>query len=206
MRRTRAFTLIELLVVIAIIGVLVGITAYGLSSLGVRGRNSTRKADLERIKNVLEQYNTDARSYPAFDSKSNQILAAEWQLADSTCHTVGINTRLAPSTKYFDKIPADPRKKISDISPCDASKQVQSQMYLYIGAGSSAPEKFPAAFALLATLERPTDASDLFDANTAADPFAPAPIGPARFSFYGTLNARDAGYGVDANYIITGGR
>ncbi|MEK7534888.1 MAG: prepilin-type N-terminal cleavage/methylation domain-containing protein, partial [Patescibacteria group bacterium] len=48
--RRRAFTLIELLVVISIIGILVSISVVGWVSVAQRGRDSTRKSDLARIK------------------------------------------------------------------------------------------------------------------------------------------------------------
>lgn len=59
-----AFTLIELLVVISIIGVLVGISIFGLSGARESARDSRRKADLELIKAGLEIYKADCNVYP----------------------------------------------------------------------------------------------------------------------------------------------
>jgi prepilin-type N-terminal cleavage/methylation domain-containing protein len=207
MRRTRGFTLIELLVVITIIGLLVGLTAYGLGSLGVRGRNSTRKADLERIKNVLEQYNTDTRSYPKFDSRGagGEIYGAEWQLTSngaglSCAHSASINPRV--TTKYIDQIPHDPKKTYNLGSSCPTAITDQSGHYLYISSSTSTSlDSFPTAFMLLATLEDPTAAGDKIALTSTSHPFNAS--GPARFEFFRNPNSN---YFLDANYIVTGGR
>lgn len=200
MLRRRGFTLVELLVVIAIIGILISLGVYASSSLNVRGRNSTRKADLERIKNVLEQYNVDNRSYPKFDTRTAGIpliFAAEWQLGDSTgCgHTNGLNPRVTP--KYIDTVPGDPKKKFTS---CGAGPLDQSGMYLYLSAGNTTPDSFPTAFALLATLETPSSAADFFDQTTIF-----GSVGRARFEYY---KGQDfiSEYSLDANYLVTGGR
>lgn len=207
MRQTRAFTLIELLVVIAIIGVLVGLTAYGLSSLGVRGRNSTRKADLERIKNVLEQYNTDNRSYPKFDSRGagGEIYAAQWQLTPNSpgfgcSHPLSINPRI--TSKYIDQIPRDPKKAYDLNAACPPSATDQSNQYLYISSSTSGTlDSFPTAFMLLATLEDPAAAGDKTEITSTSHPFNQN--GPARFDFFRSPNTL---YSLNANYIVTGGR
>jgi prepilin-type N-terminal cleavage/methylation domain-containing protein len=62
--RTKGFTLIELLVVISIIGILVGLSIFGLQSARKSSRNSRRKADLELIRSGVEIYKADCGSYP----------------------------------------------------------------------------------------------------------------------------------------------
>jgi len=196
------FTLVELLIVIAIIGILVTLGIYASSSMNIRGRNSTRKADLERIKNVLEQYNSDHRSYPAFDVRpapANQVFAAEWQLTTDTavsCAHHGTTTARL-TTKYIDTIPGDPKNKFT---ACPIRRDDdQSGLYLYLSSSTAtALDSFPNAFTLMATLEDPTAASDKI--NPANSPFAAS--GPARFDYF-----RDfAVNGINANYIVTGGR
>ena len=60
----RGFTLIEILTVILIIGVLVSVTSYVFNSSLIRSRDTQRKTDLDTIKNALEQYYLDTRTYP----------------------------------------------------------------------------------------------------------------------------------------------
>lgn len=62
--RSAGFTLIELLVVIAIIGVLTGIGVTSFSSAQVKGRDTSRKSDLNTIRLALEQYFNKNGSYP----------------------------------------------------------------------------------------------------------------------------------------------
>lgn len=60
-----AFTLIELLVVISIIGVLIGLSIFGIEGARKSSRDARRKADLELIRSGLEIYKSDCGSYPA---------------------------------------------------------------------------------------------------------------------------------------------
>src|SRR3989344_1254475 len=76
-----SFTLIEMIVVIAIIGTLMSIGVVGWTSVAERGRDSTRKTDLVRIKQVMQQQYADTRTYPIFESSRGLIYAASWQLA-----------------------------------------------------------------------------------------------------------------------------
>lgn len=61
----RGFTLIELLVVIGIIGILVGLSVFGLQGARAAARDADRKADLENIRSGLEIYKADCNFYPA---------------------------------------------------------------------------------------------------------------------------------------------
>ena len=61
----RGFTLIELLIVIAIIGIILAISAFGLTGARESSRDAKRKADLETIRGGLELYKSDCNSYPA---------------------------------------------------------------------------------------------------------------------------------------------
>jgi prepilin-type N-terminal cleavage/methylation domain-containing protein len=58
------FTLIELLVAISIIGILAGLSLFGLRGSRESARDARRKADLEKIRSGLELYRADCNSYP----------------------------------------------------------------------------------------------------------------------------------------------
>ncbi|MCX6704343.1 MAG: type II secretion system protein [Candidatus Woesebacteria bacterium] len=62
----KGFTLIELLVVISIIGILLGLSVFGLQGARQSARDARRKADLESIRSGLEIYKADCNNnnYP----------------------------------------------------------------------------------------------------------------------------------------------
>jgi prepilin-type N-terminal cleavage/methylation domain-containing protein len=92
--RTKGFTLIELLVVISIIGILVGLSIFGLQSARESSRNSRRKADLELIRSGIEIYKADCGSYPV--ALGSSLSGSE--TSGNTCLT---------STVYIAEIPTD---------------------------------------------------------------------------------------------------
>jgi len=59
------FTLIELLVVISIIGILIGLSIFGLQGARETSRDAKRKSDLEQIRSGIEIYKADCNAYPA---------------------------------------------------------------------------------------------------------------------------------------------
>lgn len=93
--RIKGFTLIELLVVISIIGILVGLSIFGLQSAREASRNSRRKADLELIRSGIEIYKADCSSYPLTLGAS----LSGSETSGNTCLT---------STVYIAKVPTDP--------------------------------------------------------------------------------------------------
>lgn len=93
--RIKGFTLIELLVVISIIGILVGLSIFGLQSARESARNSRRKADLELIRSGIEIYKADCGSYPV--ALGSSLSGSE--TSDNTCLT---------STVYIAEVPIDP--------------------------------------------------------------------------------------------------
>lgn len=92
----RGFTLIELLVVISIIGVLIGLSIFGLSGARQLSRDARRKSDLELIRSGIEIYKADCNVYPATISTGSPLSGSG---TPSSC--VVANT-------YIAKIPADP--------------------------------------------------------------------------------------------------
>ena len=61
----KGFTLIELLVVISIMGIILGLTLFGIGGARESSRDAKRKADLALIQSGLEIYRADCSDYPA---------------------------------------------------------------------------------------------------------------------------------------------
>lgn len=201
--RTRAFTLIELLVVIAIIGILVSIGVVGWVSVAQRGRDTTRKSDLVRIKQVLQQYYSDFRTYPQYDSSSGRIFVASWQLAPTgtTCqHFGGGSVGFGLPTKYITDIPKDPKDTTDYQSPgagCTTIVDNQGGKYLYLtSSDATAPEKSPTRFGLMATLEQPSQ--DLLANEKNPLVIGTTPLGP----WYATRDYYESQPYITANYLI----
>jgi type II secretion system protein G len=90
----KGFTLIELLVVISIIGILLGLSIFGLQGARQSSRDAKRKADLEMIRSGLEIYKADCNSYPT--SLSTTLVG------DNS------STGCSSSNTYISAIPVDP--------------------------------------------------------------------------------------------------
>ncbi len=98
----RGFTLIELLVVISIIGILVGVSIFGLSGARESSRDARRKADLETIRSGLELYKADCSGYPATFNLSS---------ATSLVGT-GTPSSCSASNTYISSVPTDPTSTV----------------------------------------------------------------------------------------------
>jgi general secretion pathway protein G len=90
------FTLIELLVVISIIGILMGLSIFGLQGAREASRDATRKAALEQIRSGLEIYKADCGGYPLTAQMSGSSLAGAAGIPGCTGNT------------YISSIPVDP--------------------------------------------------------------------------------------------------
>jgi type II secretion system protein G len=90
----KGFTLIELLVVISIIGILIGLSVFGLQGARESSRDARRKSDLEMIRSGLEIYKADCDVYPTTISTT---LIGDGSV--SSCEA---------SNTYIQTIPSDP--------------------------------------------------------------------------------------------------
>ena len=95
-----AFTLIELLVVISIIGILIGLSVFGLQGARQSARDATRKADMETVRSGLEMYKADCGSYPL---TANLVLSSATQLVGNNSSATCLSTNI-----YIATIPTDP--------------------------------------------------------------------------------------------------
>lgn len=159
------FTLIEALTTVSIIGILITIGGSLYLSALQSSRDSTRKGDLERTRQALEQYYQDNRQYPVFEHSAGWVLVARWQLAnnftnDGYCaHSAAGKRYLAP--EYMTEIPEDPLSRLSfgEASDC-ASVNSQAGQYLYAslpdssGSNGSTASVPANGFYLIARMER----------------------------------------------------
>ena len=91
----KGFTLIELLIVIIILGVLAALITGNFFTSLKKGRDAKRKADLEQIKQALEMYYEDKRTYPTF----------ALPFGGKFCETASC---LLAEKVYMQKLPDDP--------------------------------------------------------------------------------------------------
>lgn len=88
------FTLIELLVVLSIMGIIIGLTLFGIGGARESSRDAKRKADLELIRSGLEIYKADCNDYPL--SLGTSLVGDG---SPSSC---------AVSNTYISSVPGDP--------------------------------------------------------------------------------------------------
>lgn len=94
--KTKGFTLIELLVVISIIGVLIGVSIFGLQGARESSRNAKRKSDLELVRAGLETYKLDCGVYPDTLTFGSSL---EGDDSKATCDSANV---------YIAELPIDP--------------------------------------------------------------------------------------------------
>lgn len=66
----RGFTLIELLVATTVIAVLMAVVVTSFRQANKSARDSRRKADLQELRGIIENYRLENGTYPDFDSES----------------------------------------------------------------------------------------------------------------------------------------
>lgn len=96
----QGFTLIELLVVISIIGILIGVSIFGLGGARESARDGKRRGDLELIRSGLEIYQSDCGEYPASLAGAGGQLVGDAGLGLPGC---------SGSNVYISEMPADPQ-------------------------------------------------------------------------------------------------
>lgn len=101
----RAFTLVELLVVISIIGVLIGLSVFGLQGARQASRDSKRKADLESLRSGIEIYKSDCNAYPVSAGGAPSVVLAT---SGTSLAGSGTPTSCAVTNIYIAQIPQDP--------------------------------------------------------------------------------------------------
>lgn len=95
MKNSKGFTLIEILVVIAIVGVLIGLSLFGLTGARESSRDAKRKSDLELIRGAIETYRSDCNGYPL-------------ALASPLVGTAPPPAACSTSNVYITQLPVDP--------------------------------------------------------------------------------------------------
>jgi type II secretion system protein G len=95
----KGFTLIELLVVISIIGILVGLSVFGLQGARKASRDAVRKADLEQIRSGLGMYKADCNVYPSSLNLSSEETSLRGDGSTPACLTTNV---------YISETPTDP--------------------------------------------------------------------------------------------------
>ena len=133
---------------ISIIGILVALGAYVYTAALTRSRDSQRISDLQFIRNGLEQFYLDNRSYPTFQSSSANLPEAKWQLEGGYNCQDPAKKYLAP--KYLPSLPNDPSRPFVLTTGGGCSADYFGQ-YLYYGLPDSASKM---SFYLLARMER----------------------------------------------------
>lgn len=76
MKKQTGFTLIELLVTMGIIAVLSGMAIFNFNQSRMRARDVQRKNDLSQLKNALELYKIDNKTYPTVNATFQSVLQA----------------------------------------------------------------------------------------------------------------------------------
>lgn len=106
-KNSKGFTLIELLVVISILGILIGLTLFGIGGARESSRDAKRKADLELIRGGVEIYKADCNEYPVEDG----VPSDAGVLATDGLHLTGDNSPVscAGTNIYMGEIPEDPQ-------------------------------------------------------------------------------------------------
>lgn len=95
--KKNGFTLIELLVVISIIGILIGLSIFGLQGARQSSRDARRKADLELVRSGIEIYKSDCNKYYIGVSLPSPLIGNP--TLSSSC---------LASNVYISQVPVDP--------------------------------------------------------------------------------------------------
>ncbi len=107
MKSTKSFTLIELMIVIALMGALTGLIIGNFVTSLKKGRDAKRKGDLQSIRNAIESYYEDKKSYPTTIVFGGKL-----------CETAPC---ISSEKVYMYKVPADPVSGFNYVYQTDVS-------------------------------------------------------------------------------------
>lgn len=107
------FTLIELLVVISIIGVLIGLSIFGLQGARKSSRDAVRKSALEEIRAGVGIYKADCNKFPISVTPGNPSTVLSTSGNSLTGDGVSTSSCLETNV-YINKIPVDPTSPNAD--------------------------------------------------------------------------------------------
>lgn len=102
--KMQGFTVVELLVVIVVMGVLASIGTVAYNGVQAKARDADRRADMLDIKDALELYYADNRTYPT--STGSTKINASW-VTSSDASWANLASQLVP--KYLPALPQDPQ-------------------------------------------------------------------------------------------------
>lgn len=118
-KKTESFTLIELIVVMMIVSSLALLIIGNFTSTLKRGRDAKRKADLALLRQVLETYYEDKRSYPP-------IPADEYEITNHIVSPEGFIRRkkafidTASGKMYMGRLPDEPNPSYEYVYTTDS--------------------------------------------------------------------------------------
>lgn len=118
-----SFTLIELMIAMVILSILSVLLIGNFNTTMKRGRDASRKSDLNHLQKALETFYEDNRGYPTFDVVTNPI--------KKFCSTKDC---LATDSVYMIKVASDPSTSYTYKyvpEPTPAGGGVSSYYYLY---------------------------------------------------------------------------
>lgn len=124
----KGFTLIELLIVVAIIGLLATLAILSLTAAQSKARDTKRVADLQSLRNGVEEYANDYAAYPQPVVRAGAV--GGWNGTGNSLQT------LLVGTGYLNGLPAVP------------GGGVTSDQYTYVSSALGAN------YCLLTTLEK----------------------------------------------------
>lgn len=107
------FTLIELLVVVSIIGILIGLSVFGLQGARKSARDAVRKSALEEIRSGVGIYKADCNRYPLSVTAGIPSVVLATSGTSLTGDGVSSASCLVANT-YINKIPSDPTSPNSE--------------------------------------------------------------------------------------------
>ena len=111
---THAFTLIELLIAMIIISALSLLLIGNFMSSLTKGRDSKRKGDLNQLRQAVEMFYEDRRSYP-FEKGTEQN-----NLMDSSDYINSNMSFIVSGKTYINRLPQDPNSSFKYVYMTDA--------------------------------------------------------------------------------------